>query len=203
MRAREQESQQSSQQSIVQKPAVVILRRPQASSSNGTGENGNGNKPKTQIKSLHQRQQEYAEARMRILGSMPDDDSEEWVTDVSILRNFFYKKWIFFLEIHCRFGWMESVQNPKTRLNKGTDWFWDGSELEFETAEKFYVLYLWKKYILKKIRWFLWKIRENPWNSTIIHEKSPIINEKTVIIDEIQQKSKKFRNNRWKISDNW
>lgn len=60
----------------IQKP-VVILRRPQASSTNGTSSDGNGQtgqKPKTQIKSLMQRQQEYAEARMRILGSMPDEE---------------------------------------------------------------------------------------------------------------------------------
>lgn len=57
----------------IQKP-VVILRRPQASSAtNGPG-NGQTGKPKTQIKSLSQRQQEYAEARMRILGSMPDEE---------------------------------------------------------------------------------------------------------------------------------
>lgn len=60
----------------IQKP-VVILRRPQAStngSSSDNGQVGSNGKPKTQIKSLHQRQQEYAEARMRILGSMPDEE---------------------------------------------------------------------------------------------------------------------------------
>ncbi|XP_063701247.1 SUZ domain-containing protein 1 [Culicoides brevitarsis] len=58
----------------IQKP-VMILRRPQSSTTNGGTDNGAGaNKPKTQIKSLMQRQQEYAEARMRILGSMPDEE---------------------------------------------------------------------------------------------------------------------------------
>uniref|UniRef100_A0A336LQ29 CSON000337 protein n=1 Tax=Culicoides sonorensis TaxID=179676 RepID=A0A336LQ29_CULSO len=67
---------------ILQKP-VVILKRPtnnQNGSENGVTSNGNA-RPKTQIKSLHQRQQEYAEARMRILGSMPDDDDKSMMND--------------------------------------------------------------------------------------------------------------------------
>lgn len=60
----------------MEKP-VVILKRPK--NPNDTAVlNGNesNSKPKSHIKPLHQRQQEYAEARMRILGAKPDDDDE-------------------------------------------------------------------------------------------------------------------------------
>ncbi|KAK0174701.1 hypothetical protein PV327_010439 [Microctonus hyperodae] len=50
-------------------PTVKILKRPQRDSrGSGDGPLINGDKPKQPIKSLKQREQEYAEARKRILG---------------------------------------------------------------------------------------------------------------------------------------
>ncbi|XP_058794240.1 SUZ domain-containing protein 1 [Phymastichus coffea] len=49
------------------KPTVKILKRPDRNSP-GDGILINGDKPKQPIKSLKQREQEYAEARKRILG---------------------------------------------------------------------------------------------------------------------------------------
>ncbi|OXU26054.1 hypothetical protein TSAR_003865 [Trichomalopsis sarcophagae] len=49
------------------KPTVKILKRPDRNSQ-GDGPLLNGDKPKQPIKSLKQREQEYAEARRRILG---------------------------------------------------------------------------------------------------------------------------------------
>lgn len=55
---------------------MQILKRPQ--SSGGTdGKSPSDSKPKTQIKSLDQRKQAYAEARLRILGSAHDDEEAE------------------------------------------------------------------------------------------------------------------------------
>uniref|UniRef100_A0A182P4C3 SUZ RNA-binding domain-containing n=1 Tax=Anopheles epiroticus TaxID=199890 RepID=A0A182P4C3_9DIPT len=55
---------------------MQILKRPQTSGSS-EGKGAADNKPKTQIKSLDQRRQEYAEARLRILGSAHDDEEAE------------------------------------------------------------------------------------------------------------------------------
>lgn len=56
------------------KPAVKILRRPTQQNES----RGNDNRPKQPIKTLQQREQEYAEARLRILGSAknPEDELE-------------------------------------------------------------------------------------------------------------------------------
>lgn len=53
---------------------VKILRRPTQSNE----ARGNGMRPKQPIKTLQQREQEYAEARLRILGvaKNPEDDAE-------------------------------------------------------------------------------------------------------------------------------
>ncbi|XP_058058797.1 protein pygopus [Anopheles bellator] len=61
------------------KPKMVarpmqILRRPQSDA--GDGKSSAESKPKAQVKSLDQRQKEYAEARLRILGSAHDDGEE-------------------------------------------------------------------------------------------------------------------------------
>nr|XP_040233928.2 maternal protein pumilio [Anopheles coluzzii] len=55
---------------------MQILKRPQ-SSGGSEGKSPADSKPKTQIKSLDQRRQEYAEARLRILGSAHDDEEAE------------------------------------------------------------------------------------------------------------------------------
>lgn len=56
-------------QYVPPKPTVKILKRPQRDSQgSGDGPLTNGDKPKQPIKSLKQREQEYAEARKRILG---------------------------------------------------------------------------------------------------------------------------------------
>lgn len=57
---------------ILQRP-VTILKRPSSHSSSSLGHNSNSflenNKPKQHMKTLEQREKEYAEARLRILGS--------------------------------------------------------------------------------------------------------------------------------------
>ncbi|XP_055838361.1 SUZ domain-containing protein 1 [Episyrphus balteatus] len=57
-------------------PTVKILRRPVQHSS--VSSRNNGVRPKQPIKTLQQREQEYAEARLRILGSAknPEDEVE-------------------------------------------------------------------------------------------------------------------------------
>uniref|UniRef100_A0A182Q105 SUZ RNA-binding domain-containing n=1 Tax=Anopheles farauti TaxID=69004 RepID=A0A182Q105_9DIPT len=55
---------------------MQILKRPQTSGSS-EGKSAADAKPKTQIKSLDQRKQEYAKARLRILGSAHDDEEAE------------------------------------------------------------------------------------------------------------------------------
>ncbi|XP_017754513.1 PREDICTED: SUZ domain-containing protein 1 [Eufriesea mexicana] len=56
-------------QYVPPKPTVKILKRPtRDSQGSGDGPLVNGDKPKQPIKSLKQREQEYAEARKRILG---------------------------------------------------------------------------------------------------------------------------------------
>uniref|UniRef100_A0A182SZB1 SUZ RNA-binding domain-containing n=1 Tax=Anopheles maculatus TaxID=74869 RepID=A0A182SZB1_9DIPT len=60
---------------IVARP-MQILKRPQTSGGS-EGKSAADSKPKTQIKSLDQRRQEYAEARLRILGSAHDDEEAE------------------------------------------------------------------------------------------------------------------------------
>lgn len=56
---------------ILQRPSpkVTILKRPESSSANSQAQNAQNAANRTQIKSLEQREKEYAEARLRILGS--------------------------------------------------------------------------------------------------------------------------------------
>ncbi|XP_053664937.1 protein pygopus [Anopheles marshallii] len=56
---------------------MQILKRPQTSGGSEGKGGAADSKPKTQIKSLDQRRQEYAEARLRILGSAHDDEEAE------------------------------------------------------------------------------------------------------------------------------
>uniref|UniRef100_A0A4Y0BLJ6 SUZ RNA-binding domain-containing n=1 Tax=Anopheles funestus TaxID=62324 RepID=A0A4Y0BLJ6_ANOFN len=56
---------------------MQILKRPQTSGGSEGKSGAADSKPKTQIKSLDQRRQEYAEARLRILGSAHDDEEAE------------------------------------------------------------------------------------------------------------------------------
>uniref|UniRef100_A0A182LTL4 SUZ RNA-binding domain-containing n=1 Tax=Anopheles culicifacies TaxID=139723 RepID=A0A182LTL4_9DIPT len=56
---------------------MQILKRPQTSGSSEGKPGAADSKPKTQIKSLDQRKQAYAEARLRILGSAHDDEEAE------------------------------------------------------------------------------------------------------------------------------
>lgn len=60
---------------ILQRPQMQILRRPQSQTQEEKA--ASENKPKTQIKSLDQRKQAYAEARLRILGSAHDEEEQQ------------------------------------------------------------------------------------------------------------------------------
>ncbi|XP_050077900.1 protein pygopus [Anopheles maculipalpis] len=60
---------------IVARP-MQILKRPQTSGGS-EGKSAADSKPKTQIKSFDQRKEEYAKARLRILGSAHDDEEAE------------------------------------------------------------------------------------------------------------------------------
>ncbi|XP_055591094.1 protein pygopus [Uranotaenia lowii] len=61
---------------ILQRPQQMqILRRPQAKAQEEKA--AAESKPKTQLKSLDQRKQEYAEARLRILGSAHDEEEQQ------------------------------------------------------------------------------------------------------------------------------
>ena len=68
------------------KPTVKILKRPQRDSQgSGDGPIFNGDKPKQPIKSLKQREQEYAEARKRILGEeRSPEEQQQTAADQSI-----------------------------------------------------------------------------------------------------------------------
>ncbi|KAM7006977.1 SUZ RNA-binding domain-containing-like [Tautogolabrus adspersus] len=56
-------------------PQIRILKRP---SNNGiAGNSGSSNRPSQQMKSLAQREAEYAEARRRILGSASSDETPQ------------------------------------------------------------------------------------------------------------------------------
>lgn len=61
---------------ILQRPQMQILRRPQSSQAQEEKAAAEG-KPKTQVKSLDQRKQAYAEARLRILGSAHDEEEQQ------------------------------------------------------------------------------------------------------------------------------
>lgn len=61
---------------ILQRPQMQILRRPQPQGQEAE-KAATESKPKTQIKSLDQRKQEYAEARLRILGSAHDEEEQQ------------------------------------------------------------------------------------------------------------------------------
>ncbi|KAL5244351.1 hypothetical protein ACI65C_011761 [Semiaphis heraclei] len=58
------------QMTIPQQPTVKILKRPQKDNA----ANENADKPKVQVKSLEQRKQEYAEARLRIMGEEREEE---------------------------------------------------------------------------------------------------------------------------------
>lgn len=60
---------------ILQRPQMQILRRPQSQTQEEKA--AAEVKPKTQIKSLDQRKQAYAEARLRILGSAHDEEEQQ------------------------------------------------------------------------------------------------------------------------------
>ncbi|CAD7086035.1 unnamed protein product [Hermetia illucens] len=65
------------------KPAVTILRRPTQQSNDAKSSEV---KPKAPIKTLQQREQEYAKARLRILGSAknPEDELESAISQVMV-----------------------------------------------------------------------------------------------------------------------
>ncbi|XP_055694022.1 SUZ domain-containing protein 1 [Lutzomyia longipalpis] len=56
-----------------QEPTLKILKRPQETEGRGVGDN----RPKAPVKSLQQREQEYAEARLRILGAAKSPEEEQ------------------------------------------------------------------------------------------------------------------------------
>lgn len=64
-------------QYVPPEPTVKILKRPTNDKNNQQllGEQ----KPKAPIKTLQQREQEYAEARLRILGSAKSEEDDEYV----------------------------------------------------------------------------------------------------------------------------
>lgn len=59
-----------------QEPTLKILKRPQDTEGRTSGEN----RPKAPVKSLQQREQEYAEARLRILGAAKSPEDEQKYT---------------------------------------------------------------------------------------------------------------------------
>ncbi|XP_014211802.1 SUZ domain-containing protein 1 [Copidosoma floridanum] len=68
------------------KPAVKILKRPDRNSQS-EGQLLNGDKPKQPIKSLKQREQEYAEARKRILGEEKSPEEIKLVSEVNRIQS--------------------------------------------------------------------------------------------------------------------
>lgn len=73
-------------QYVPPQPTVKILKRPSRDSQgSGDGPLINGDKPKQPIKSLKQREQEYAEARRRILGEEKSPD-EKIVQEISRIQ---------------------------------------------------------------------------------------------------------------------
>ncbi|XP_076674437.1 SUZ RNA-binding domain-containing [Andrena cerasifolii] len=73
-------------QYVPPKPTVKILKRPtRDSQGGGDGPLVNGDKPKQPIKSLKQREQEYAEARKRILGEEKSPE-EKLVQEISRIQ---------------------------------------------------------------------------------------------------------------------
>ncbi|XP_043258419.1 SUZ domain-containing protein 1 isoform X2 [Colletes gigas] len=72
-------------QYVPPKPTVKILKRPtRDSQGSGDGPLVNGDKPKQPIKTLRQREQEYAEARKRILGEekSPEEKLEQEISRI-------------------------------------------------------------------------------------------------------------------------
>ncbi|XP_015437881.1 PREDICTED: SUZ domain-containing protein 1 [Dufourea novaeangliae] len=72
-------------QYVPPKPTVKILKRPtRDSQGSGDGPLVNGDKPKHPIKTLKQREQEYAEARKRILGEekSPEEKVEQEINRI-------------------------------------------------------------------------------------------------------------------------
>ncbi|XP_076301074.1 SUZ RNA-binding domain-containing isoform X1 [Lasioglossum baleicum] len=72
-------------QYVPPKPTVKILKRPtRDSQGSGDGPLVNGDKPKHPIKTLKQREQEYAEARKRILGEekSPEEKLEQEINRI-------------------------------------------------------------------------------------------------------------------------
>ncbi|XP_055542435.1 SUZ domain-containing protein 1 [Wyeomyia smithii] len=69
---------------ILQRPQMQILKRPQSivQEENVTIDS----KPKTNIKSLDQRKQEYAKARLRILGSAHDEEEQQQKQPVELSK---------------------------------------------------------------------------------------------------------------------
>lgn len=64
-----------------QEPTLKILKRPQDTE----GRTGGDNRPKAPVKSLQQREQEYAEARLRILGSAKSPEEEQKYLSKSVI----------------------------------------------------------------------------------------------------------------------
>ncbi|GAB0087894.1 SUZ domain-containing protein [Sergentomyia squamirostris] len=64
-----------------QEPTMKILKRPQDSE----GRPGSDNRPKAPVKTLQQREQEYAEARMRIMGSAKSPEDEQ-ISNNTVMR---------------------------------------------------------------------------------------------------------------------
>lgn len=72
-------------QYVPPEPTVKILRRPINGTVDGFISNGNDNgKPKQPLKTLRQREQEYAEARLRILGEAKSPEEDEDSSEITI-----------------------------------------------------------------------------------------------------------------------
>lgn len=86
-------------QYVPPEPTVKILKRPTNDKSNQQllGEQ----KPKAPIKTLQQREQEYAEARLRILGSAKSEEDDEYVSSTLASRHV-HRNWnlIQFFSLH-------------------------------------------------------------------------------------------------------
>jgi len=71
-------------------PQIKILKRPQHNGSRGNHGNSNENgqvKPRYQLKTLQQKEAEYAEARLRILGEAAPTTTPSQDTSLSRLQN--------------------------------------------------------------------------------------------------------------------
>jgi len=68
-------------------PQIKILKRPTQNGAGGPGSDSTGAaKPRQQVKTLQQKEAEYAEARLRILGRAAPSPTQDQPADVSLSK---------------------------------------------------------------------------------------------------------------------